>query len=100
MSMEKQTRWLYLGKARRQQAHALSDSIDRIILIFKQKYRFLDVFIRSVMNFLMCSIVKKARVRLIYPVSKTSRQNNEINSGKTFFLHRTQKNLLEATKGE
>ena len=51
ISMKKQTFGLHLGKVRLQKAYALSDFIGRIGLIFNQKDRFLDFFIRSVYGF-------------------------------------------------
>jgi hypothetical protein len=49
--MKKQTSGLHLGKVHLQKAYALSDFIGRIGLIFNQKDRFLDFFIRSVYGF-------------------------------------------------
>jgi hypothetical protein len=55
--MKKQTSGLHLGKARHQKAHALSDFIGRISLIFNQKDSFLDFFIEFMYGFcdLQCS---------------------------------------------
>jgi hypothetical protein len=55
--MKKQTSGLHLKKVRSQEAYALSDFIGRIGLIFNQKDRFLDFFIKSVYGFcdLQCS---------------------------------------------